>query len=79
MKTKLTVAALATLGISTLAMLAGTMSASACPNGYKRVNWQNSGNWVCMLDAAASNNLTSNPGPSWQGAQPAVPRVRRSR
>ncbi|MEP3275733.1 MAG: hypothetical protein ABJN26_16280 [Stappiaceae bacterium] len=41
------------ISLAILASLTGltmTGSASACPNGYKRVNWQHSGNWICVFD-----------------------------
>jgi hypothetical protein len=74
MKARLT---LATLGLATAAVLATSVGASACPSGYKLVNWQHSGNWICMLDASASNNLTANPGPSWHAKKYMAPRAGR--
>jgi hypothetical protein len=46
-------------------LLAG--NAMACSPGYKSVKIQ--GNWVCMLDASASNNLTSQPQPPQPSAE----------
>ena len=54
MKTRLT---LATLALTAAAVLGTSVPASACPNGYKLVNWRHSGNYICVLDVSASNTL----------------------
>ncbi len=54
--------------LSVLAGFAGlsmTGPASACPNGYKRVNWQYSGNWICVLDTGI-NTVAAPSKPDYQ-------------
>ena len=57
--------ALKKLGVAALALAAlGAVTApasAACGPGYKRVEWRNSGNYVCVLDAAAGNNTIAAP------------------
>ncbi len=49
-------------------LLMSSSAMAACGPGYKPVKWQNSGNTVCVLDAAAGNNTlatpTTGPGPT---------------
>ncbi|KAB2912128.1 MAG: hypothetical protein F9K29_20390 [Hyphomicrobiaceae bacterium] len=44
------------------ALIAFAGAAAACPPGYHKVKIQ--GNWICALDASASNNLAAKSGPT---------------
>ncbi len=57
--------ALIATAIAATATIALAGTASACAPGYKSVKIQ--GNWVCMLDASASNNLSAKPKPTLPG------------
>ncbi len=53
--------------IAGLIAFAGT--AAACPPGYHKVKIQ--GNWICALNASASNNLAAKSGPTLPKQTPA--------
>lgn len=72
MRKMIAAAAIAT-ATSALSLAVASSAAQACSNGYKSVRIE--GNYVCMIDASASNNLAA-PG-AGSGAKAKIQRLKR--